>query len=422
MDDVKKSGSEKPKSFIALRHPGARMYLIGAGLAMMADFVEHVITYWVLWNKFESQWLNGFATFSHWIPFLMFSFWAGWLADRFDPRRVIQCGMCLFMFVSFAWGILFYLDILEMWHACVLLVLHGMAGVLWSPAGQVLVHDIVGGAQLQSAIRMLATSRTLGLLLGPAVGSGLMIIMGPTWGIFFNVLIYLPLTLWLWRAPYGPGFRKELKPARRGLGGFGEAVKTIRTISGNSIIVSMTLLAAATSFLVGNAYQAFVPKFAIDLGAGDAGIFYGLLLSANAAGAVIAGVVLETRDFLKNTPKTAYILALLWCLSMGVFALTPSYGIAWTALFFAGFLNLAYNSISRTLTQLNAPTEIRGQVIGVYNMADLGLRSFSGLVLGFAGSMMGIHIGLSLTTGLLMVTLLVLLVVLGPKITTAKET
>ena len=47
MDDVKKSGSEKPKSFIALRHPGARMYLIGAGLAMMADFVEHVITYWV---------------------------------------------------------------------------------------------------------------------------------------------------------------------------------------------------------------------------------------------------------------------------------------------------------------------------------------------------------------------------------------
>ncbi|MEK9683107.1 MAG: MFS transporter [Rhodospirillaceae bacterium] len=409
---------EKPKSFVALRHPGARMYLIGAGLAMMADFVEHVITYWVLWNKFESQWLNGFATFSHWVPFLLFSFWAGWLADRFDPRRVIQCGMGLFMFVSFAWGMLFLFDVLEMWHAGVLLVLHGMAGVLWSPAGQVLVHDIVGGAQLQSAVRMLATSRTLGLLLGPAVGSGLMILMGPVWGIFFNVLIYLPLTIWLWKAPYGPGFRKELKPARRGLGGFGEAIKTIKAISGNSVIVSMTLLAATTSFIVGNAYQAFVPKFAIDLGAGDAGLLYGLLLSANAAGAVISGVVLETKDFLRNTPRTAYIVACLWCLAMAVFAFTPNYVVAWSAMFIAGFLNLAYNSISRTLTQLNAPSEIRGQVIGVYNMADLGLRSFSGLVLGFAGSMMGIHIGLSVTAGLLLLSLVILIAVLGPRIAT----
>ena len=33
-----------------------------------------------------------------------------------------------------------------------------MAGVLWAPAGQVLVHDIVGESQLPSAIRLLATS------------------------------------------------------------------------------------------------------------------------------------------------------------------------------------------------------------------------------------------------------------------------
>lgn len=420
MTDTSPDSPEKPQSFVALRHPGARMYLIGAGLAMMADFVEHVITYWVLWEKFESQWLNGFATFSHWIPFLLFSFWAGLLADRFDPRRVIQAGMALFMLVSFCWGLLFYFDVLEMWHAMVLLVLHGFAGVLWSPAGQVLVHDIVGGQQLQSAVRMLATSRTLGLLLGPAVGSGLMIAIGPTWGIFANVLIYLPLMLWLWKAPYGPGFRKEPRPARKGLGGFGDVMKTIRAVSGNSVIVSMTLLAAFASFIVGNAYQAFVPKFAIDLGAGDAGLLYGLLLSANAAGAVVAGIVLETRDFLRNTPRTAYVIAGLWCVAMGIFAMTPSYYVALLSLFMAGFFNLAYNSISRTLTQLNAPNEIRGQVIGVYNMADLGLRSFSGLMLGFTGSVLGIHMGLGVTTALLLVSLLGLMLILGPRLKPAQ--
>ena len=47
------SGDEKPKSFAALRHPGARMYLIGAALAMMADSIEHVISYWIIFEKFH---------------------------------------------------------------------------------------------------------------------------------------------------------------------------------------------------------------------------------------------------------------------------------------------------------------------------------------------------------------------------------
>ena len=31
-----------------------------AGLSMMGDNIEHVITYWVLWQKFESPALVGF--------------------------------------------------------------------------------------------------------------------------------------------------------------------------------------------------------------------------------------------------------------------------------------------------------------------------------------------------------------------------
>jgi hypothetical protein len=46
-------GKKAPqKSFAALRHPGARVYLLGSALAMMADNIEHVITYWVIFQKF----------------------------------------------------------------------------------------------------------------------------------------------------------------------------------------------------------------------------------------------------------------------------------------------------------------------------------------------------------------------------------
>ncbi len=150
-------GAEKHQSFAALRHPGARAYLSGAMLAMMADSIEHVISYWIIFQKFESPALGGFAVFSHWVPFLLFSVYAGALADRFDPRRLIQVGMVLFMLVSFGWGVLFVTDSLEMWHAVVLLIIHGLAGVIWAPAAQLLVHDIVGPAQLQSAVRMIAS-------------------------------------------------------------------------------------------------------------------------------------------------------------------------------------------------------------------------------------------------------------------------
>ena len=162
--------TDSQRSFAALRHPGYRAYFILASMAMMADSIEHVISYWVLFEKFQSPALGGFAIISHWLPFLLFSVWSGALADRFDPRRMIQLGMVLFMGVSVAWGLLFTFDVLEVWHAVVLLILHGLGGVLWGPPTQLLVHEIVGREQLQSAIRLNSMGRYLGLLMGPAVG------------------------------------------------------------------------------------------------------------------------------------------------------------------------------------------------------------------------------------------------------------
>src|SRR5690606_36317777 len=177
-------------------------FFFAMAAAMMADSIEHVISYWVIFEKFESPALGGFAIVSHWLPFLLFSVSAGALADRFDPRRIIQLGMGLFMFVSLAWGVLFLTDSLQMWHAMVLLALHGIAGVLWNPPAQVLLHDIVEAELLPSAVRLNATSRYLGLLMGPGVGGVILLLMGPAYGILFISLLYIPTIRWLWRAPY----------------------------------------------------------------------------------------------------------------------------------------------------------------------------------------------------------------------------
>jgi MFS family permease len=398
-----------PQSFAALRHPGYRAYFTGSALAMMADSIEHVISYWIIFQKFHSPALGGFAILSHWLPFLFFSVWSGALADRFDPRRLIQVGMGLFMIASLGWGVLILTDSLEMWHAVVLLVVHGFAGVFWHPSGQVLIHDIVGAANLQSAVRLAATSRYLGLLFGPAVGGALLIALGPAHGILVNTLIYLPFVLWLWKAPYGPRFRKGAPAPVRAVRGLADIVSTVRTVARNRGLASMILLAGLTSLFVGNGYQPQMPEFAHDLGHGDADLSYSMLLAADAAGALFAGVILESRGLLQARPRTAFVLAMLWCLAITGFAMCRIYPLALALLFAVGFLELSFNAMAQTLVQLRAPESERGRVIGLYILSALGMRAFSGVTIGVVGGLIGIHWSLALSALALLATLTTLL-------------
>jgi MFS family permease len=383
------------QAFGALGVPGYVPYLLTFMLTMMADNVEHVISYWVCYQKFHSAALGGFAVVSHWLPFLLFSVPVGALNDRIDSRRIIQVGGVCFAVASAGWGYFFYTGTLQMWHAMVLLVLHGCAGVLWSTSSQMLLYDIVGPAMLPSAVRLSATARYLGVLVGPGVGSVIMLTLGPTKGIFLNTLFYLPLLMWLVAAPYGRHFRGVTAPARgvRGLEDIWRAIREVRTIP---VLVSMITLAGAASFFIGNSYQAQMPGFAQDLGHGDPGISYSMLLAADAAGALLAGILLESRGgVFAMRASTAARLAMAWAVALGAFALIHSYPLALGVLFLAGFFELSFSSMVQTLVQMNAPEATRGKVLGLYTMAASGLRAFSGVTVGLLGSLYGIHLSLS---------------------------
>src|SRR5436190_23289031 len=118
MNDTNSAPSAAPlgakRSFAAMRHPGFRAQFITFVLAMMADNIEHVISYWVVFQKFHSPALAGFAVVSHWLPFLLFSVASGALDDRYDPRRIVQAGMLLFIVASVGWGYAFVTDTLTM--------------------------------------------------------------------------------------------------------------------------------------------------------------------------------------------------------------------------------------------------------------------------------------------------------------------
>lgn len=392
-------------SFAAMRSVPYRLQFASYVLAMMADNIEHVISYWVVFQKFHSPTLGGFAVLSHWLPFLLFSVAVGGLADRFDPRRIIQCGMLLFIAASAGWGYFFLTDTIQMWHAMLLLVIHGCAGVLWQTPNQLLLYDLVGPADLPSAVRLNAMARYLGILVGPAVGGIIMLTLGPSHGIIFNTLFYLPMLLWLFWAPVRD---KSIAARRFAVRGLADIVLTIRAIGTQPVLSAMTWLAGLTSFMIGNAYHAQMPGYAGDLGHGDPGVSYSVLLAADAAGALLAGIALESWGRLKGTPRTAITLAMLWSVALLGFALVPVYPVAIALLFFAGFFELSFNTMAQALVQLNAPHDIRGRVVGLYNMAGLGMRAFSGITVGVAGAAIGIHWSLGLSAAVLLALLCLL--------------
>jgi MFS family permease len=318
------------------------------------------------------------------------------------------------MAVSVSWGILFVTDSLQVWHAMLLLSVHGLAGAIWMPAEQLMLHDLAGRETLPSAVRLNSTGRSVGFLAGPAIGSVLLLALGPAVGIFANVLMYLPLSIWLLRTPYTGHIRDGgPSPARVSLF---DAARVLREVAGQPVLISMIVLGGMSAFLIGSGIQSQMPEFAEDLGVGDASLAYGLLLAANAAGAVLGGIILEITHAMPISVRSAFIGTLAWALCMFGFALSGSYALSILLLVGAGMANLAAQSIAQTLVQLRAPAASRGRVLGLYNMASSGLRAGSGFSIGIVGGLIGIHWSLAMSAALLT------LIVAGLMLFTARAT
>ena len=397
--------------FGALHHRDYRRYFLVALIGMTAESVEHVVSYWVIFQSFHSPVLAGFAVISHWVPYLVLSVYAGALADRYDCRRLIQASKTLLMLSSLGWALLFLTGSLRAWHAAALLMVHGIAGVFASPPIQLIVHDIVGPEDLPSAIRFNAMSRYLAMLVGPALGGALMVALGPGQALLANVVLYLPLILYLFRMPYTGHLNDGGAPRQTPRFSLSQTVRTLAEVRAEPRVISMIVLAGATSFFVGTAFQAQMPEYAHDHhGSHDADIWYSVLFGANAAGAVIGALLMESVPALRGGTRAAIVCAAAWGVVMAAFPFVHGYAAAVLLLVLAGVLNIAFTSMAQALVQILAPSHLRGRVVGLFNTAMLGLRAGSGVTVGVLGAVIGVEWSLALSAIAVVLVALALLV------------
>src|SRR5712692_10800262 len=94
--------------------------------------------------------------------------------------------------------------------------------------------------------------------------------------------------------------------------GLGDVWRVFLEARAEPRIITMVVLAGATSFFVGNAFQVQMPEYAHDLGADDAGGLYSVLLAANAAGALVGAMLLESLSFVRPGVRFTIVCAAAW--------------------------------------------------------------------------------------------------------------
>src|SRR2546422_11716121 len=84
--------------FRALRHRNFRLYWIGQLVSLVGTWMQTVAQGWLMHRLTSSALMLGVLNFLQFTPVLLFSLWAGVIADRMDKRKLLlitQSGLLL---------------------------------------------------------------------------------------------------------------------------------------------------------------------------------------------------------------------------------------------------------------------------------------------------------------------------------------
>jgi MFS family permease len=253
----------------------------------------------------------------------------------------------------------------------VLLALVAVVAVLatlFMPAGRGAVPVLVGHHDLQQANALIATGTNLGLAIGPAVGGGLVALVGTSGTLLVDAATSLVAAALLGRLP-------ELRPGTepdRGAAGFGSDVSEgLRYVAGERTLRTVFLALFAGVALAAMANVAAVFLIRDTLGAGPTA--FGLFASAWGIG-MIGGSLAIARWGRRLDP--ARLFAGGWVLTGGGIVgagLSPSIPSAVGAFTLGGVGNGLENVAVDTLVQQVAPRRFLGRAFGaVYAGAFVG--------------------------------------------------
>ena len=368
----------------ALAHRNFRLFFIGQGISLVGTWMQNVGEGWLILTLTNSPFYVGLTAALSSLGVLLFSLYAGVVADRVDKRRVIIFMQLAFMIEAFTVAILVWTGVIAVWQVLVLATVLGIASAFDIPMRQSFIVEMVGKDDLMNAIALNSSLFNGARVLGPAIAGFLIGALGIAWCYFLNGLSYIAVIagLLLMRLP------ATIRPARTTStwGGFREVLTFLRGDRGIRSLMIQTAILSVFGF----PYIAMMPVFARDvLHRGAAG--YGALTSSIGIGAVIGalGIALSAtrlraRGRLMLVGGTAFGILLI------LFSASRVLALSMVLLALAGCAMIVNNSITNTLLQTAAPDHLRGRIMGFYSFVFVGMAPFGAFLFGLVAEHVGV--------------------------------
>src|SRR6266513_165504 len=368
----------------ALAHRNFRLFFIGQGISLVGTWMQNVGEGWLILTLTNSPFYVGLTSALSSVGVLLFSLYAGVIADRVDKRRVIVFMQVAFMIEAFTVSILIWTNAIAVWQVLVLATTLGIASAFDIPMRQAFVVEMVGKDDLMNAIALNSSLFNAARVIGPAIAGLLIGTVGIAWCYFFNGLSYIAVIagLLMMRLPYEPRPPKTTSAWT----GFREVLAYLRNDRGLRVLMILTAILSVFGF----PYIAMMPVFARDvLNRGATG--YGALTSSIGIGAVIGalGVALASgrirrRGRLMLAGGTAFGVLLM------LFSAARSLGLAMFLLALAGCAMIVNNSLLDTLLQTGVPDHLRGRIMGFYSFVFVGMAPFGAFLFGIVAEHVGV--------------------------------
>jgi MFS family permease len=383
------------RAFGALRHRNFRVFYVGQLLSLAGTWMQSTAQGWLVLELTNSALLLGVVTAVTSLPTLLFSLWAGDLADRHDKRRIILMAQCVALCAALALAVLTDTDRITYGALLALVFVLGTASAFEIPTRQSFFVDLVGPADLPNAIALNSAAFNATRIVGPALAGLVIGAAGVAACYYANAVSYVAVItglLMMRLPPWVPRPRtaSTLESIREGLA-YIRSDRLVRTLVWLVAGMSVTVLP----------YVMLLPVFARDvLKVGAPGL--GSMLSATGAGALVAGMGLAAGRV--RVPRGRLIIgaAVSYALLLMAFALCTWYPLSLLLLALAGFTMILNNASVNALLQSRVPDHLRGRVMSVYVFMFIGVSPLGALQAGAVARWMGAPIALAVGAGALL--------------------
>lgn len=349
---------------------------------------------WQVYDIARNPFHLGLVGLAEFLPLLLFALPAGALADRLSRKLVYMVSLLADAGITLLLVVVSLGGADRLWPFLALSFASGCSAALGNPAVRSMTPALVPLELLTSALALRSTAWQAVVVVGPAIG-GLLFAVGPE--VVYGVGAALMLVAFALVVPLRP---RTVEDAPAEIAG-----SRLGALLAGLVFVRRTpvLLGAITLDLVAVLFGgavALLPLFARDiLEVGPVGL--GVLRSAPAVGAMIAGIMLTRRPLRGGAGRKLLVVVFVFGASMVVFGLSTSFALSFGALAIGGFADMISMNIRSMITALATPDALRGRVNAVemvFISASNELGAFeSGAAAALVGAVPAVVVGGSIT-------------------------